>query len=175
MITELDTNPVALSVCQLFCGQAGTLWPKPTGHLSIGNTVVPVNPENIVLAGIPAQTVVGNLLQRNVDRLKEGAKRLGGSAVPNAGGTKLVIRLNEGLDLDDAKLTLNTNESYVLDVAMVNGQVSYGKKRACWINLFWILIKLLPDVFVDCPTVIYAVSHLDLKNKTVCVSYTKIE
>jgi len=114
----------------LSCGQAGTLWPKPTGHLSIGNTVVPVNPENIVLAGISTQTVVGNLLQRNVDRLKEGVKRLGGSVTPNAGGTKLVIRFDEGINLVDAKLTLNTNESYVLHVAIINGEVSCSKKRA---------------------------------------------
>lgn len=131
LIAEQDTNPVALSVCQLSCGQAGTLWPKPTGHLSIGKTVVPLNLENIVLTGISTQTVVGNLLQRNVDRLKEGAKRLGGSVTPNT-GTKLVIRFNEGLNLTDAKLTLDTDESYTLRVAAVNGQVScYKKSKKC--------------------------------------------
>lgn len=80
-----------------------------------------------MLTGISTQTVVENLLQRNVDRLKEGAKRLGGSVTPNT-GTKLVIRFNEGLNLADAKLTLNTDESYTLRVAAVNGQVSYYKK-----------------------------------------------
>ncbi|EFN68976.1 Chitooligosaccharidolytic beta-N-acetylglucosaminidase [Camponotus floridanus] len=122
LITEMDTNPVALSVCQLSCGQSGTLWPKPTGHFSIGNTVVPVNPENIVLAGISTETVVGNLLQKVVDRLKKDVKRLG-SVTPNAGGTKLVIRFDEKINLVDAKLTLNTNESYVLHVAIINGEI----------------------------------------------------
>ncbi|KAL6421845.1 hypothetical protein ACFW04_010982 [Cataglyphis niger] len=123
LITEQDINPVALSVCQLFCGEAGILWPKPTGHLSIGKTTVPLDPENIVLTGISTQTACGNLLQKNVEYLKEEKKRLGGSITPNTGGTKLVIRFNEGINLDDVKLTLDTDESYTLRVVMVDGHV----------------------------------------------------
>jgi len=129
LITEQDTNPVAFSVCQLSCGQGGILWPKPTGHMSIGKTVVQLNPENITLAGISTQTVVGNLLQRNIDRMKENAKKFSGPVSLNAGGIGLVIRFKEELDLNNAKLTLETDESYTLQVTTVDGQVSCNKEN----------------------------------------------
>lgn len=91
--------------------------------MSIGRTVMQLNPESIALAGISTQTVVGNLLQKNVIRMKENAKKLGGPVSLNAGGTGLVIRFKEGLNLDNAKLTLETDESYALQVATVDGQV----------------------------------------------------
>lgn len=97
--------------------------------MSVGKTVVQLNPENIVLAGISTQTVVGNLLQRNVVRMKENAKKLSGPVSLRAGGTGLVIRFKEGLNLDNVKLTLETDESYTLQVAMVDGQVSCNKKK----------------------------------------------
>jgi len=96
--------------------------------MSIGKTVVQFNPENITLAGISTQTVVGNLLQRNIDRMKENAKKLIGPVPLNAGGTGLVIRFKEELDLNNAKLTLETDESYTLQVTTVDGQVSCNKE-----------------------------------------------
>jgi len=129
---EQDNNPVALSVCQLSCSQGGTLWPKPTGHLSISTTVTQLDPDKIVLSGISTQTIVGHLLQKNLDRLKENAKKLSGPVTLKDGGTGLVIRFNEGIKVDDAKLTLNTNESYILQIALIDGQVSLkqGLKRS---------------------------------------------
>lgn len=124
-ITEQTSNPVALSVCQLSCGQGGALWPKPTGHLSLGNTVVQLNPENIVLTGVSQQTVVGGLLQRNVDRLKENTKNFGRPLTQKSGGVGLTIHVaSENLDVNDAKLTLETDESYNLRVSQVDGKVS---------------------------------------------------
>jgi len=96
--------------------------------MSIGKTVVQLNPENIALAGISTRTVVGNLLQRNIDRMKENAKKLSGPISLNAGGTGLVIRFKEELDLNNAKLTLKTDESYILQVTTVDGQVSCNKE-----------------------------------------------
>lgn len=124
LIAEHDTDPVALSVCQLSCSQGGTLWPKPTGHLSTGKSVVQLNPDDVVLSGISTETIVGQLLERNLDRLKENLKKLGGPVTLNDGGTSLVVHFDKGLKVDDAKLTLNTDESYTLRIALVNGQVS---------------------------------------------------
>ncbi|XP_011171734.2 chitooligosaccharidolytic beta-N-acetylglucosaminidase [Solenopsis invicta] len=123
LITEQDTNPTALSVCQLSCGQGGTLWPKPTGHMSIGRTVVQLNPDNIELAEISTQTLVGNLLQRNINRIKKNANKLGGPVSLKTGGTGLVIRFKEGFNLSNAKLTLETDESYTLQITAVDGQL----------------------------------------------------
>lgn len=125
LITEQTSNPAALSVCQLSCGQGGALWPKPTGHLSLGNNVVQLNPENIMLTGISQQTTVGNLLQRNVDRLKESSKNLGYPVTLKSGGVGLAIYVSpEGLRVDDVKLTLETDETYTLRVSQVDGKVS---------------------------------------------------
>lgn len=96
--------------------------------MSIGKTVVHLNLDSITLAGISTQTVVGNLLQRNVMRMKENARKLSGPGSLNAGGTKLVVHFKEGLDVDDAKLTLKTDESYTLQIATVDGQVSCNKE-----------------------------------------------
>lgn len=127
LITEQTSNPVALKVCQLSCGQGGTLWPKPTGHLSLGNTVVQLNPGNIVLTGISQQTVVGNLLQKNVERLEENIKKLAGPLMLKGGGVGLKIHIaSEDLKVDDAKLTLETDENYTLRIAQVDGQVNKG-------------------------------------------------
>lgn len=61
---------------------------------------------------------------------------LSGPVSLSAGGTKLVIRFKEGINLNDAKLTLETDESYVLQVSMVDGQVIAKAKRATMLNKF---------------------------------------
>lgn len=123
-IAEAVGSPVALSVCQLSCGQGGALWPKPTGHLSLGNSVVPLDLDNIELTGISAQTVAGNLLRRNVERLRENARKLDSFAShARKGGFGLLISIDEGLNVTDAKLTLDTDESYTLRVAQIDRRV----------------------------------------------------
>ncbi|XP_032672325.1 chitooligosaccharidolytic beta-N-acetylglucosaminidase [Odontomachus brunneus] len=120
-ITEQTSNPLALGVCQLSCGDGGTLWPKPTGHLAIGNTVVQLNPNDIVLGDISQQTVVGNLLQKNIDRLKNNIKNLSGPLTLKDGGARLTIHFTKDLNVDNAKLTLETDESYTLQVSLGDG------------------------------------------------------
>ncbi|KAG5336404.1 HEXC acetylglucosaminidase, partial [Acromyrmex charruanus] len=122
LITKKDNNPVSLDVCELSCG-TGNLWPMPTGHISIGQDTAHLNPENIALAGISTQSTVGNLLQRNIDRMKENIKKLGDSASLKADGSNLVIRFKEGLNFNNVKLTLETDESYILQVSANDRQV----------------------------------------------------
>lgn len=110
------------------CGDGGAFWPKPTGHLSLGKTVIPLDPDNISLTGISVQTAAGNLLQRNVELLKANAKKLGSFA--KGDGSGLVIRIDQGLDVNDAKLTLNTDEGYALRVAQIDGRVRSNVPRA---------------------------------------------
>lgn len=61
---------------------------------------------------------------------------LSGPVPLSAGGTKLVIRFKEGLNYDDVKLTLKTDESYVLQIAMEDGVVIRKAKEATTLNKF---------------------------------------
>ncbi|XP_066589090.1 chitooligosaccharidolytic beta-N-acetylglucosaminidase [Prorops nasuta] len=114
-ITEEIERPASLGVCQLFCGQYGTLWPKPTGHVSIGNRVVQLDPDNIDLEGLSTRTAAGGLLKKNVELLKKNVRRMGGK-LAKSGGTRLVVHVDHNLNVNDVKLTLDTNESYTLQI-----------------------------------------------------------
>jgi len=91
--------------------------------------VTQLDPDKIVLSGISTQTIVGHLLQKNLERLKENAKKLSGPVTLNDGGIGLMIRFNEGIKVDDAKLTLNTNESYILQIGLIDGQVNLKRSK----------------------------------------------
>ncbi|XP_012277932.1 chitooligosaccharidolytic beta-N-acetylglucosaminidase [Orussus abietinus] len=124
-ITRNVTFPLSLGTCQLFCGEAGGLWPKPTGHLSLGNFVVQLNPDDIELHEIDPLSRAGTLLQRNVEILKKDIRTLGGKSV-KAGGKGLIIHVAKTMDANDVKLTLNTTENYTLSI----NQLEDGKINA---------------------------------------------
>ncbi|KAK0163603.1 hypothetical protein PV327_007269 [Microctonus hyperodae] len=114
-ITPNDSSPTSLDVCQLFCGEGGVLWPKPTVHLSLGNFVAHLNPDKIDLYGISPKSTVGSLLHRNVQILKENVKKLGKDNT-KADGLSLNINII-GLDnFNNNKLTLDTLENYTLHI-----------------------------------------------------------
>lgn len=114
-ITPTVTSPQSLEVCQLFCGQGGALWPKPTGHFSMGNYVAHLDPNKIDIYGVLPRSRVGSLLQQNIQTLKENLKKLGGNNA-QTGGLSLGVSIAGLQNQDDAKLTLETNEGYVLQI-----------------------------------------------------------
>lgn len=109
---------MSLKVCQLLCGDNGFLWPKPTGHLSLGSSVLPLNINDIKINGINPNTKVGNLLQENIDIFKENIKKLG-EPIENE-GVGLIINVTDILELNDVQLTLDTDESYKLQIYQIN-------------------------------------------------------
>ncbi|XP_015189390.1 PREDICTED: chitooligosaccharidolytic beta-N-acetylglucosaminidase [Polistes dominula] len=117
-ITEKITSPMSLKVCQFFCGDSGSLWPKPTGHLSLGNSVIPLDVNDISLNGIDLNTKVGDLLQENVNILKENIKKLGTPVDNN--GVGLIINVNDIHELHHVQLTLDTDESYKLQIYQID-------------------------------------------------------
>lgn len=109
------------------CGEAGTLWPKPTGHLSLGSEVVRLNPGAIELSGLNARSAAASLIRSNVDSLKRNILDLSGGGAPleRASGSGLVVHLANAVTYDDIRLTLNTNENYSLRVEQLeDGRVS---------------------------------------------------
>ncbi|XP_033213958.1 chitooligosaccharidolytic beta-N-acetylglucosaminidase-like [Belonocnema kinseyi] len=120
-ITSNVTIPQSLPVCQLFCGDSGTLWPKPTKHYSIDNLTVHLNPQNIQFSGIKSSTQTGNLLQRNIEKLKENIRRFGARKSQTAGSALVIDFVIES---DDIFRNLETNENYILHLTQnKNGKV----------------------------------------------------
>ncbi|XP_014613786.1 PREDICTED: chitooligosaccharidolytic beta-N-acetylglucosaminidase [Polistes canadensis] len=117
-ITEEISSPMSLKVCQLLCGDSGSLWPKPTGHLSLGNSILPLNVNDIRLNGIDLNTKVGDLLQENINILKENIKKLS-TPVDNS-GVGLIINVNDIHELNHVQLTLDTDESYKLQIYQID-------------------------------------------------------
>ncbi|XP_014206316.1 chitooligosaccharidolytic beta-N-acetylglucosaminidase [Copidosoma floridanum] len=119
-ITANVTTPLALSVCQLFCGEALSLWPKPTGHVSVDNVAINLDPDSITLSGVDSHSQVGQLLRENVERLRRNVKRLAPGAKGTGGAHGLTVRVIGKFDLRKASLTLDTPENYTLKVYQDN-------------------------------------------------------
>ncbi|KAG7199186.1 hypothetical protein KM043_018061 [Ampulex compressa] len=116
LITNATKSPRPLEICQLFCGESGALWPKPTGHYSLTEATVHVDPENVVLAGVDTQSQLGSLLQGSVAVFKNNVRQLGGKAL-ESGGAKLSIRFEIEEQAEAVTFSLDSAESYVLQIA----------------------------------------------------------
>ncbi|XP_046477221.1 chitooligosaccharidolytic beta-N-acetylglucosaminidase [Neodiprion pinetum] len=115
--TPKITTPLSLGVCQLFCGEAGALWPRPTGHLSLGNFVLQLNPNEIHLHdSSSARTESSSLIAKNIEILKNDLRTMGGDRL-KSGGRGLIVHLGPRISSENVKLTLETDESYILQIS----------------------------------------------------------
>ncbi|XP_046742944.1 chitooligosaccharidolytic beta-N-acetylglucosaminidase [Diprion similis] len=109
-------TPLSLDVCQLFCGEAGALWPRPTGHLSLGNFVLQLNPNEIHLHdSSSAKTESSSLIAKNIEMLKNDLRAMGSDRL-KSGGRGLIVHLGPRISSGNVKLTLETDESYILQI-----------------------------------------------------------
>ena len=112
-------------MCQLFCGDAGALWPKPTKHYSIDNRTVHLDPEKIRSIGIQSGTKVDILLQKNLEKFKKHVQNLS-FRKSQSNGNALTIHFI--VTSDHVSMTLDTDESYVLSISQnVDGKVNLYK------------------------------------------------
>ncbi|KOC64317.1 Chitooligosaccharidolytic beta-N-acetylglucosaminidase, partial [Habropoda laboriosa] len=121
LITKDVSAPLSLEMCELFCGASSSLWPKPTGHLSLSKSMVQLDPEKIALStDVKTETTqLGYLLEKNILLLKNNIlKNYGGKSRKN-GGVGMLIRITGLNETDNIKLTLDTDESYILTVTQV--------------------------------------------------------
>lgn len=123
LITKDVTEPISLEVCELFCGASSSLWPKPTGHLSLSKNMVPLNPDKILLGDVQTGTQIEYLLERNIFLLRNTIKNIGGK-LANGGGVGMLIQCKGYLEDNNIKLTLHTDESYNLTVTQTDKTVS---------------------------------------------------
>ncbi|CAL7936188.1 unnamed protein product [Xylocopa violacea] len=122
LITKEVIAPFSLEVCELFCDSSSSLWPRPTGHLSLSKSMIQLDPDKILLASSHFGTRVEYLLERNVGLLINNVKSTGG-VLAKCGGVGMFIRYTGFNQTNNIKLTLDTDESYTLTVLQVNKTV----------------------------------------------------
>ncbi|XP_017890303.1 chitooligosaccharidolytic beta-N-acetylglucosaminidase [Ceratina calcarata] len=115
--TDNVTAPLSSEVCELHCGSSSVLWPRPTGHLSLSNNMIKIDPKNILLIdSYNSGSQVSYLLERNLLLLRNKLKSK--SAV--VGGASMNIRCTGIQETKNIRLTLNTDESYTLTVTKLD-------------------------------------------------------
>lgn len=135
MIDEKNfKTAVSQSVCNIFCGDGeaiGTLWPKPTGKTTIGNTMVHIDPRKIEVHGYRHEyyTIAKERFQRQI-----AARFTDDADVINKDGKSFTVNIvtNEGDDVQ--KLILETDETYKLTIndneAYIKANSFYGARHA---------------------------------------------
>ncbi|XP_003249914.1 chitooligosaccharidolytic beta-N-acetylglucosaminidase [Apis mellifera] len=118
LITKEVITPTSLEVCELFCDASSSLWPKPTGHLSLSKYMVQLDPDKILLVDLQNGTQIKYLLEKNIFLLKNNVKNSGKLA--KNGGMSMLIRCTGYEEINNIKLTLDTDESYTLTVIQID-------------------------------------------------------
>ncbi|XP_011505330.1 PREDICTED: chitooligosaccharidolytic beta-N-acetylglucosaminidase [Ceratosolen solmsi marchali] len=115
-IIENVTSPLCLGICQLFCGEVGGIWPKPTGHTSFGNYMAKLNPYEITLSGVDFGSITGQLIQENVNKLKQNIMNLASIDTIKKGGYSLILNIIGQFNNEAPILTINTSENYTINI-----------------------------------------------------------
>uniref|UniRef100_A0A8D8V7U9 Beta-hexosaminidase n=1 Tax=Cacopsylla melanoneura TaxID=428564 RepID=A0A8D8V7U9_9HEMI len=112
----LVSNPdQGLRICHLTCGQYGSLWPKPTGQVSIGSEVIAFHPGQMAFSNKfisqDTETYIESITHLFVKKL---SKQCGVNCtlVPS---TKIKVYLS--FDKDEAQLSMSVDEGYSLTVS----------------------------------------------------------
>ncbi|KAG8229242.1 hypothetical protein J437_LFUL007928 [Ladona fulva] len=110
--------------CGLICGPAGSLWPKPTGTISLGSTVTPVQADDIsfVYPGPSIKNV--DLIRSAITIFGDNLKKLIPKNPPgynSEGANKIQIVIGSKPWSNDTDLTWDTDESYYLETVLSQG------------------------------------------------------
>ncbi|CAD6208082.1 GSCOCT00010351001.2-RA-CDS [Cotesia congregata] len=137
-ITPEVRLPKSLEVCQLLCGDAGALWPKPTGSYSLGTSIKTINPKEVWLNLDNPKSKVGKLLIRKIENFRSNFKNLKAKS-PTSSSVGLHIIITGLKNYDDAALTLGINEGYTLNIrpenssfisVTISGETYFGVRNA---------------------------------------------
>uniref|UniRef100_A0A1A9WD41 Beta-hexosaminidase n=1 Tax=Glossina brevipalpis TaxID=37001 RepID=A0A1A9WD41_9MUSC len=121
-------SALSLSVCYMLCSDSiGTLWPKPNGNVKHESYLLHIDRTNIFFDA-PAHSSYTHLWQVNEERFNKIIEnKLPNTGIVKKGGFPIKIVINLASDDSEIeefpKLTLNTDESYKLDVTKRNNDV----------------------------------------------------
>ncbi|KAJ8686693.1 hypothetical protein QAD02_022487 [Eretmocerus hayati] len=116
---SVRSSRVSLATCSALCGGSGRLlWPRPSGTVDLGNDSHSINLQQIEIITVNTDNrEVKNLFEHAKDVFLGNIRSL--VRVPNAkvhpGVNSIVIYLS-ATDAQDARLRLDTDESYTLQV-----------------------------------------------------------
>ncbi|XP_011179730.2 chitooligosaccharidolytic beta-N-acetylglucosaminidase-like [Zeugodacus cucurbitae] len=129
---ELDAQnfqkAISLPVCRLFCGDnvPGTIWPRPSGLVNFDSYMLTIDPDNIQFS-VPTLNKQAHLWAA----IKERFMQLLYASVPNKnvlkkGGRQLIVNVELPSTVADVvpKLTLDTDESYTLQISSSNNSAA---------------------------------------------------
>ncbi|KAF7271840.1 hypothetical protein GWI33_015319 [Rhynchophorus ferrugineus] len=109
---------MSLAACRLFCLEAGAIWPKPTGNVSVGTVLSTINFNSIDVIGANSETSSFDLVRGATKIFKQQIADLVPKCVYKRiqGGKSLVVTLNiEKPNINS--LSLDLIESYTLTVS----------------------------------------------------------
>lgn len=116
---QTENSAVSLPVCRLFCHNHAGLWPMPTGEVSVGNTLLHIDVNNIKISSGKSDTSLSKLLNSATKRFKENLHSLAPGNVRLTGGRTMTINIDIADPLA-TQLTLATDESYILTITKEN-------------------------------------------------------
>lgn len=122
---ENFAKAISLPVCRLFCGSSiGTLWPKPTGAVQLEPVMRQIDLSNIKFQ-VPGTGKRDKLWKATEERWMDVLKaKIPNRKILKKGGYQFTVVINAPESGDSPRLTLDTDESYVLNIGSDNeGQV----------------------------------------------------
>lgn len=138
-----DKN-LALSVCRLFCGpQVGTLWPYPTGSVSVGNTLVRFHPSDVTFDTTPFKNPQqfseehANLVDRLEKKISPSARKKTNSDTSTFVGSP--VRVSFDVAHVDSPFSLDLETGYQIKITkaakdevnvLITADNAYGVRNA---------------------------------------------
>lgn len=122
---ENFAKAISLPVCRLFCGSTiGTLWPKPTGVVQLEPLMRQVDLANIEFQ-VPGTAKRDKLWKATEKRWMDVLKaKIPNRKILTKGGYQFTVVITTQDTDDSPRLTLDTDESYLLQIGSDNqGQV----------------------------------------------------
>lgn len=123
---EPGKTAVSLAECRLFCDvNPGTLWPRVNGKITLGQSVVRINPSAIHFNVQQETDQIAQFWKINEDRFREQISRKFSKPLGDSGA-----QLNIVIDVEnkDGVLNFNTNEHYSIQAGSGNGMITANIK-----------------------------------------------
>lgn len=113
---------ISLPVCRIFCGNVpGTLWPKPTGAVAMGNMVAKIGPGQITIRAFNHRKDADFWSANEQRLLRQIHAKIPKRVQLKDDGQQLNIDIN--VEKMDDQLTVRTDESYTIKAKELNGAV----------------------------------------------------
>lgn len=124
LTNDNNTKAVSLPICRIFCGDdPGTIWPKPSGPVTINNIISRINLAAVRLNVLKPSKANEAFWSANEARfLDQINRKIPKSIKLDSQGNGLAVNI-EVVKPDDLSLTQQTNESYVLSAVESEGNV----------------------------------------------------